>query len=144
MTQYLDVMLPHMLSSACAERQEDEPVAALIRRTLHFLGRYCEVSAYQHLIASALRGELVQNGEFLRAALKALTQLVNGAFEAIPDNTGLCLKKPQIETLISLIGDCGICSEIYRGNSNEGLELATAFLSGLAAKAKPEEVAEIM
>ena len=61
MTQYLDVMLPHLFSSAIATQPEDEPVAALIRRTLHLIGRYCSVSAYEHIIASALKGELVQN-----------------------------------------------------------------------------------
>ena len=43
--------------------------------------------------------------------------MVNGAFEAIPEDTGLCHKKKQIETLLNMIGDCGICSEIYRSNS---------------------------
>lgn len=61
MTQYLDVMLPHLLSSAIPITSEDRAVADLICRTLHFIGRYCEVSSYVHIMGSALKGELVQN-----------------------------------------------------------------------------------
>lgn len=96
MTQYLDVMIPHLLSSAVATLPEDESVSKIIRRILHLIGRYCEVSAYSHIMTSALKGELIQNEEFLKAAMKGLTQLVHGAFEAIPQGTGLCHKKTQI------------------------------------------------
>jgi len=103
MTQYLNDMLPHLFSSALAGRPEDKPVADLICRTLHLIGRYCEVPAYLHIISSSLRGELIQNGSFLKASLKSLTHLINGAFEAVPEGTGLCHKKAQIESLLGLI-----------------------------------------
>ena len=144
MTQYLNDMLPHLFSSALAQRPEDKGVADILCRTLHLIGRYCEVPAYLHIISSSLRGELVQNGEFLKASLKSLTHLVNGAFEAIPDNTGLCHKTTQIESLLGLIQECNICAELYKSNSREGLELATAFLVGLKNKASSEQLASLM
>jgi hypothetical protein len=61
MTQYLDVMLPHLLSSILPIQPEDKPLADTIRTILYYVGRYCEVSAYQHIITSALKGELIQN-----------------------------------------------------------------------------------
>lgn len=110
MTQYLDVMLPHLLSSIIANSPEDRPVADIICKTLHLIGRYCEVSSYVHIMGSALKGELVQNEEFERGAMKGLTQLVNGCFEGVPAKTGLCHKKGQIEALLTLIEDCSVCS----------------------------------
>ena len=56
MTQYLNDMLPNLFSSCIAYREEDKVVSKLILRTLHFIGRYCEVSAYIHILQSALRG----------------------------------------------------------------------------------------
>jgi hypothetical protein len=46
MTQYLDVMLPHLLSSILPIQPEDKPLADTIRTILYYVGRYCEVSAY--------------------------------------------------------------------------------------------------
>lgn len=68
------------------------------------------MTAYLHIVTSALKGELIQNEDFLRAALKALAALINGTFESIPAGTGLSRKKAQIEQLISLIEECSLCS----------------------------------
>ena len=103
MTQYLQDMLPHLFSSCIADRPEDEPVAALIRKSLHLIGRYCEVSTYRHILVSALKGELVQSEDFLRSALKGMTEMVNGAFEDIPGDTGLGQKMKEIEELLTLV-----------------------------------------
>ena len=121
MTQYLDVMLPHLFSSCVALQPEDEPVAVLICRTLHLLGRYCEVSAYEHILASALKGELVQSDHFLKGVLKGMTQMVNGIFEDVPMVTGLCHKTKEIDALLRLVEECNVCAEIYKANSQEGL-----------------------
>jgi len=51
---------------------------------MFYLGRYCEVSAYLHIMTSAVKGELVQNEEFLKATLKGLAKLIEGNFEDIP------------------------------------------------------------
>ncbi len=56
MTQYLDVMLPHLLSSILPIQPEDKPVADAIRSIVFYIGRYCEVTAYMHIITSALKG----------------------------------------------------------------------------------------
>ena len=56
MSQYLDVMLPHLLSSILPVEKDDEEGSKLLCRTLHLLGRYCEVSAYAHIMGSALKG----------------------------------------------------------------------------------------
>ena len=56
MTQYLNEILPNLFSSSMAYREEDKPIAELILRTLHLIGRYCEVSAYIHILQSALKG----------------------------------------------------------------------------------------
>ena len=50
-----------------------------------------------HIVTSALKGELIQNEDFLRAALRGLAALINGAFESIPADTGLARKKTQVE-----------------------------------------------
>jgi hypothetical protein len=39
----------------------------------------------------------------LKASLRGLAALISGAFESIPEGTGLCHKKEQIEKLINLI-----------------------------------------
>jgi hypothetical protein len=96
MTQYLDVMLPHLLSSIIPMHPEDAPVADAVERIVFYLGRYCEVSAYLHIVTSALKGELIQNEDFLRAALRGLAAFINGAFESIPSDTGLSHKKTQV------------------------------------------------
>lgn len=80
MTQYLDVMLPHLLSSIIPIHPEDKPVSDVIYKIVRYLGRYCEVTAYLHIITSALKGELIQNEDFLRASLRGLAALINGAF----------------------------------------------------------------
>jgi hypothetical protein len=110
MTQYLDVMLPHLLSSILPLQPEDKPVADIVYKIVAYLGRYCEVSAYLHIMASALKGELIQNEDFLRASLRGLAALISGAFEAVPEGTGLCHKKEQVYLLISLIDECSLCS----------------------------------
>lgn len=61
MTQYLDVMLPHLISSILPVQEEDKRVCDSIYSIMKYLGRYCEVTAYLHIISSALKGELVQN-----------------------------------------------------------------------------------
>lgn len=103
------------------------------------LGRYCEVSAYEHILASALKGELVQSDHFLKGVLKGMTQMVNGIFEDVPIGTGLCHKAKEIDALLRLVEECNVCAEIYKVNSVEGLELAFAFLEGLSTKATAEE-----
>ena len=61
MTQYLDVLIPHLLSSVIPLSIEDAPISENIFKIICYIGRYCEVSAYYHIVASALKGELIQN-----------------------------------------------------------------------------------
>jgi hypothetical protein len=56
MTQYLDVMMPHILSSIIPLQLEDKPIAEIIYKIVVYIGRYCEVSAFLHIITSALKG----------------------------------------------------------------------------------------
>jgi len=61
MTQYLNEMLPHLLSSIIPIDEQDRPVAELLQKTMFYIGRYCEVSGYLHIMSSAIKGELIQN-----------------------------------------------------------------------------------
>jgi hypothetical protein len=144
MTQYLDVMMPHILSSIIPLQLEDKPIAEIIYKIVVYIGRYCEVSAFLHIITSALKGELIQNEDFLRASLRGLAALISGTFESIPEGTGLCHKKEQIEQLIGLIDECSLCSEIYRVNAEESMSVVNELLTGLKKKASKEELSDIM
>lgn len=41
---------------------------------------------------SALEGKLVQNEEFIKASVVALSRMVEGSLEAVPEGCGLCHK----------------------------------------------------
>ena len=56
MTQYLDVMIPHLLTSIIAFDDDDKKTAQLIQKVMYYIGRYCEPQAYLHIIKSALKG----------------------------------------------------------------------------------------
>ena len=89
----------------------------IIYQIICYIGRYCDVSAYYHIVASALKGELIQNENFVKASLKGLAGLMYGCFQSIPNGVGLSHKKEDIIKLISLIDNCSICSQIYNGNA---------------------------
>lgn len=80
MTQYLDVLIPHLLSSVIPLSIEDAPMSKIIYQIICYIGRYCDVSAYYHIVASALKGELIQNENFVKASLKGLAGLMYGCF----------------------------------------------------------------
>jgi hypothetical protein len=86
-------MLPNLLTGVIPHEKEDIACCLKIERMFFYIGRYCELSSYLHIMKSALAGELVQNEEFIKASLLALSQLTAGSLEAVPVDTGLCHKK---------------------------------------------------
>ena len=61
LTQFLDVMIPHFLPSILPHSADDRKVSDKVCKIFYYLGRYCEQSAYIHLMESALDGKLIQN-----------------------------------------------------------------------------------
>lgn len=103
LTQYLDDMIPQLLASVIPHEKEDVPCCRKIERMFYYIGRYCEQSTYLHIMKSALEGKLVQNEEFIKASLKALTRLFEGSLEAVPQEEGLCHKKSEIIEMLDVI-----------------------------------------
>ena len=144
MTQYLDIMIPQLLPNILPLEIQDQLVCSLVEKCFFYLGRYCDVSAYLHVITSAIKGEMVRNEHFLQAALRGLTKLVEGCFDAVPKGTGLCHKREQVGALLSLIDECEIYNEIYVGNCSDSLALVEAFLDGLKTKGTREDHIDLM
>jgi hypothetical protein len=54
-------MVPQLLPSIVKVGGSDGRVADLIGKIFYYIGRYCQQSAYIHLIRAALEGKLIQN-----------------------------------------------------------------------------------
>ena len=78
-------------------------MADYISKIFFYIGRYCEQSAYIHLIQDALNGTLIQNTEFVRCAMKGLSMLIQGNLEAIPEGETLNHKKDNIIQLLRVL-----------------------------------------
>ena len=100
MTHFLDAFIPQFLPSIIPITHEDKKVAEKVCKIFYYLGRYCEQSAYIHLMKSALNGTLIQNEEFVRSSMKGLSMMIKGNLEAIPADEHLCHKKDNIIELL--------------------------------------------
>lgn len=49
-------MIPHLLTIIIPLQTEDKPVCDVVEQMMFYIGRYCETSAYLHVMKSALQG----------------------------------------------------------------------------------------
>jgi hypothetical protein len=93
LTQYLDDMIPHLLTAVIPHSNEEKACCEKIEQMFYYIGRYCELPSYVHIMKSSLEGKMVQNEEYIKATLKGLMQIAKGSLEAVPLDEGLCHKK---------------------------------------------------
>ena len=96
-------MIPQLLPSILPYPGDNPRVSEKICKIFYYIGRYCEQTAYIHLMKSALEGVLIQNEEFIRCAMKGLAMLIKGNLEAIPEDETLKHKKDNIIKMLDML-----------------------------------------
>lgn len=143
MTNHLDKFIPPFITVLGSNRQEDAEVCQVAGQIFHYLGRYCEYSAYSHIIKAALKGECVQHPEFVRCSFKALARLTSGNLECVPEGTGLCHKKKDVYDLMNLITELELDKEVNSENCEAVEDFVASLITGVQKHALEAEQAEI-
>eukprot|EP01017_Pseudomicrothorax_dubius_P050798 TRINITY_DN9670_c0_g1_i1.p1 TRINITY_DN9670_c0_g1~~TRINITY_DN9670_c0_g1_i1.p1 ORF type:complete len:799 (-),score=96.49 TRINITY_DN9670_c0_g1_i1:535-2931(-) len=145
MTQHLDAFILGSISAFHAPEKDDAPILATLRVTYKLIGRFCEARSFLPIVASCARGELVQHEFAFLCAIRALTCLIAGQFEAVVEGVGIGASKVNFaKDVIDLLGQPHILEAFDRNTANEGIALLNELLSGIRSKAIPSEFSDII
>jgi hypothetical protein len=85
MTTHLDKLLPPFISIIISPNKEDAEICHIVNQMFYYLGRFCEFSSYIDIIKASIKGECIQQPEFIKCTFKALARLTEGNLECVPD-----------------------------------------------------------